>query len=105
MSRTIIILGLLLALVSTAAVWGWKEAIRVDGLYSNEIELRKAAEARTAVIQKSLRTVSSNYATSEQRLRVVLAATPDRPTAGPVYNELCRRANCAKLDPLPTPAD
>jgi hypothetical protein len=102
-SRLALVLYLVVA--SLVAAWGWKEATRYDALYTEQFELREAAEARTAKIQSNLRTVSSNYATSELRLRDALRAIPDRRTPDTVYNELCRRANCAKPGPMPTPAD
>lgn len=105
MSRTSIAMILGLLLTSLLALWGWREAGRYDGLYKKEIELRVAAEARTAKIQSTLRAVSSNYASSELRLRRVLATIPDRGTPAAVYNELCQRANCAKPGAVQTSAD
>lgn len=99
----ILILTTLLGLVS--AMWAWSEVSTARGERDTAIAAQGAAEARTKQIQSSLRRVSSDYATSEQRLRVVLSTTPDRNTPRPVYDELCRRGNCAKLDSMPTPAD
>lgn len=90
---------------SLMALWGWSEVGRYSDLYTKAETSRVAAEARLSKVQSNLRTVSSNYASSELRLRSVLAATPDRRTPDPVYNELCRRANCAKPGAMPTPAD
>lgn len=99
----ILILTTLLGLVS--ALWAWSEVSVARGQRDVAIDAQAAAEARTAKIQLTLRRVSSNYATSEQRLRMVLATLPDRGTPRPIYDELCRRGECAKLDPMPTPAD
>lgn len=104
MSRTIgLILALLLAVCM--ALWGWSEASAARGQLNDQIKLREAAEARLGKVQTNLRTVSANYATSELRLRRVLDTIPDRRTPDAVYNELCQRAKCAKLDAVPTPAD
>lgn len=105
MSKTIPILILALLLSAAMAVWGWSEVSTARGERDAAVAAQAAAEARTTAIQSSLRRVSANYATSEQRLRVVLAASTDRATPRPVYDELCRRAKCAKLDSMPTPAD
>ena len=102
-SRLALILYLVVALL--VAAWGWKEATRYDALYTKQFELREAAEARTAKIQSNLRVVESKNATSELRLRQVLSTVPDRRTPDPVYNELCRRATCAKPGSVPPPAD
>lgn len=105
MSRTTLALVAAMLLSACMALWGWSEVSRTRGLLKDQIELTEAAEKRTKAIQSNLRTVSSNYATSELRLRAVLSAVPDRSTDRAVYNELCRRSNCAKPGALPTPAD
>ena len=105
MPKAIPILILTTLLGLTMALWGWSEVSTVRGERDVALTAQAAAEARTTAIQSTLRRVSSNYATSEQRLRVVLAATPDRGTPRAVYGELCRRAKCAKLDSVPTSAD
>jgi hypothetical protein len=102
-SRIAVILALILA--TCAAVYGLSEASLARGLLQDQIKLTQAAEERTRKIQSNLRAVRSDYATSELRLRAALATTPDRGTPRPVYDELCRRAKCAKLDSMPTPAD
>lgn len=102
-SRLALVLYLVVA--ALVAAWGWTEASRYNRLLSEQSLLTQAAEERTARIQSTLRTVSSNYATSELRLRAVLSAVPDRSTDRAVYNELCRRSNCAKPGAMPTPAD
>lgn len=102
-SRLALILYLVVA--ALVAAWGWSEASRYDRLLAEQTLLTEAAEKRTKAIQSNLRTVSSNYATSELRLRAVLSAVPDRSTDRAVYNELCRRSNCAKPGAMPTPAD
>lgn len=106
-SRIAVILGsvLLFAVVSLAAFWGWSERTRYMDLYESEKVLREATESRLKGIQSDLRTIGSKYATSELRLRQVLEAIPDRRTPPAVYNELCARANCAKLDPMQAPTN
>lgn len=106
-SRIAIILIAVLAFagVSLTALWGWSEKTRYADLYATETVAREAAEGRLSTVQSSLRRVESNYATSELRLRQVLATVPDRGTPAAVYNELCARANCAKPSPMPAPAD
>lgn len=104
MSKAIPILILTTLLGLVMALWGWSEVSTARGERNAAVAAQAAAEARTTAIQSTLRRVSSDYATSEHRLRVVLAATPDRGTPRAVYDELCRRAKCAKLDSMPTPA-
>lgn len=105
MSRiTIGLIGAVL-LTSALALWGWSEV----GDARKERDAANVAAAasaeRLSTIQSQLRSVKSAYATSELRLSQVLRAYPDSRTPDPVYNELCARANCAKLDPLPSPSD
>lgn len=69
------------------------------------IALQKATQARLEGIQKQMRKVSSDYATAELRLHQLHSTLPDRPTDRRVYQLLCERGNCAKVDPVPTPAD
>lgn len=99
----ILILTTLLGLLS--ALWGWSEVITARGLLNEQIELREAAEARITNMQKQLRKTKSDYATAELRLRAIHSTTPDRPTDRRVYGVLCSRGNCAKVEPMPTPAD
>lgn len=102
-ARTVLVGALIVS--SLMALWGWSEVSRYKDLSESETRRADTAEAAVRTIRTSLRKVESNYATSELRLKQVLAAVPDRATPVPVYNELCRRANCAKLDSLPTSAD
>lgn len=101
--RTVIV-GLAIV-ASLMALWGWSEVGRYQGLYDTAEAGRVAAVDSLNKTRKSLRAVESKNATSELRLRQVLATVPDRVTPDPVYNELCRRANCAKPGAMPTPAD
>lgn len=101
--RTLIV-GLAVV-ASLMALWGWSEVGRYQDLYKTAEAGRTAAVASLNTTRKSLRAVESKNATSELRLRQVLAALPDRRTPDPVYNELCRRANCAEPGPMPSPTD
>jgi len=100
-------LGLFMAFVVSAllALWGWTEV--EDARKERDAANVSAAASleRLAAVQTNLRRVKSDYATSELRLSQVLGTLPDARTPDPVYNELCARANCAKLDPLSAPAD
>ncbi|ANH51109.1 hypothetical protein FDH02_gp33 [Pseudomonas phage VSW-3] len=97
----ILILSTLLGLVM--ALWGWGEASEARGLLKTETELRVAAEGRLSKVQSNLRTVESNNATTRLRLEQVLSTLPDRNTPPAVYNELCSRGKCAKVDSVSTP--
>lgn len=105
MSKTIIALVLSTLLASCVALWGWTEASTARGQVNDQIALRKAAEARTIKIQKSLRAVESKYAVSKTALEAALRSVPDRPTDRAVYDSLCARGNCASVGALPSPAD
>lgn len=103
--RQTVLLILALLVASCAALWGWTEAGAAKDALKEQIELRAAAEARLSKVQSSLRRVESNYATSELRLRQLHNTLTDRPTDRRVYNVLCERATCAKVEPMPTPTD
>lgn len=102
-ARTVLVGAVIVS--SLMALWGWSEVSRYKDLSEAETTRADAAEAAVRTIRTSLRKVESNYATSELRLKQVLGTIPDRATPVPVYNELCRRANCTKLDSVSTPAD
>lgn len=100
-------LGLFMAFVVSAllALWGWSEVGTARKQRDDANTAAAVAQERLATVQTNLRRVKSDYATSELRLAQVLRSYPDARTPDPVYNELCARANCAKLDPLSAPAD
>lgn len=108
MPKTIIALVVLLLLTSSAAFYGFREAGRYDGLYETEKGLRVAAEARLKRIQTNVPLVDKKneelrYALDESlRLNREWA---DRPVPDSVSDSLCARANCARVQPLPSPAD
>lgn len=103
--RQTVLLILALVVASCVALWGWTEANEAKDALKEQIELREAAEARLSKVQSSLRRVESNYATSELRLRQLHNTIIDRPTDRRVYNVLCERATCAKVESMPTSAD
>ena len=98
-----LIAALLAALL--AAYMGWSEVNAARTERDAQIELREAAEARLVNIQKQLRKTSSDYQTSELRLRQLHSTLTDRPTDRGVYKLLCERGNCAPVDPVQTPSD
>lgn len=107
LASTKVILALLAA--TLVSLWlafsGWSDANQYRTERDDAIALQVATQARLEGIQKTLRRVSSDYATAELRLRAIHSTLPDRPTDRRVYDLLCSRGNCAKVDPLPTPAD
>lgn len=105
MSRTVIVLVLSLIGATCVALWGWSEASEARGQAKAAIAAQAAAEARLIHIQTNLRSVSRDYQTAREELSRIHAEAPDRPTDPRVVNVLCKRGNCAKLDPVPTPAD
>ena len=103
--RQTVLLILALIVAVCVALWGWTEAGEAKDALKEQIELRAAAEARLSKVQSSLRRVESNYATSELRLRQLHNTLTDRPTDRRVYNVLCERANCVKVESMPTSID
>lgn len=101
------ILALIVALLLSvyAAFWGWSEASAARGVAKEQIELREAAEARLKRIQATVSALEKKNAESRTRLERTLRDVPDRPTPRPVYDSLCARANCAKLDTVQSPSD
>ena len=105
MSRlTIALVGALL-LSASLALWGWSEVGTARTERDTANDAARASLERLQAVQSNLRRVKSDSATSELRLSQVLGTLPDARTPDAVYNELCARANCAKLDPLSAPAD
>lgn len=104
-NRATLVLALTSLLGLCWGLWGWSEVGTARGQRDEAVALQKATQARLEGIQKQMRKVSSDYATAELRLRQLHSTLPDRPTDRRVYQLLCERGNCAKVDPLPTPAD
>ena len=105
MLKAIIALVIALILTACVAVSQWQDANQYKDQARTAIAAQTATQARLTAMQATLRKVNSDYATQELRLRQIHATTPDRPTDSGVYNVLCERANCVKLDSVPTPAD
>lgn len=99
----ILILTTLLGLVS--ALWAWSEvSVARDQRDAAQTALA-AAEGRLAKVQSTLRTVKSNYATTNLRLDQTLRGRAPASTPEPVRKLLCERGNCATVDAMQTPAD
>lgn len=105
MLKAVIALAVALLLAVSAAFWQFDRAQEYKGKAATANTALVAAQARLSNLQRDLRTVRSNYATSNQRLDAILRGSQPTATPLPVYNELCKRGNCAKLDPLQAPAD
>lgn len=98
----ILILTTLLGLVS--ALWAWSEVSVARGERDRAVSSQEAAEARTRAIQSQLRTVKSNYATTNLRLDQAMRGRTPRDTPMPVRDVLCQRGNCASVDSVQAPA-
>jgi len=101
------IIALVLALLVTAytAFSQWERGNQYKDQARDAIAAQAATQARLTSMQAVLRKVNSDYATQELRLQQVHSTLTDRATDSDVYNVLCERANCVKLDSVPTPAD
>ena len=90
---------------SILALCGWREAEGYRTLAQEQTRKLEDLEARMQRVHSNLQRVEANYATQELRLRQALATVPDARTPDAVYNLLCERGRCLKLDPLPAPTD
>lgn len=105
-ARTLIIFSLIIA--SLMALWGWSEVGRYSDLYTKAETSRVAAEARAERIQRAVATVDKRNAELRHTLNESLRLNrewADGRTPPAVYDSLCARANCARVQPVPTPAD
>ena len=105
MLKAIIALVIALILTASVAVSQWQDANQYKDQARTATAAQVAAESRLIQMQAVLRKVNSDYATQELRLQQVHSTLTDRATDRGVYNVLCERANCVKLDSVPTPAD
>lgn len=108
MSRTTIILIASLLLSACMALWGWAEVSRYRGLYTDSQTALTQAQAQAKRIQLSVSKV--NHRNAELRVSLDAALRSNRDWADvripdAVRDSLCARANCARLQPVPTPAD
>lgn len=104
-NRATLVLALTTLLGLCMALWGWSEVSTARGVAADYKARMEASQARLVAVQTNLRKVSSDYATQELRLRQLHSTLPDRATDDGVRKLLCERGRCAKLDPVPTPAD
>lgn len=105
MLKAMIAMAVALLLAVSAAFWQYDRAQGYKDKAETATIALAASQARLSNLQRDLRTVRSNYATSNQRLDAILRGSQPTATPVPVYNELCKRGNCVKLDPLQAPAD
>jgi len=103
--KAIIALVLALLVAAYTAFSQWERGNQYKDQARDAIAAQAATQARLTSMQAVLRKVNSDYATQELRLQQVHSTLTDRATDRDVYNVLCERANCVKLDSVPTPAD
>lgn len=105
MLKAIIAMAVALLLAVSAALWQYDRAQEYKDKATSATAALVASETRLLRIQSTLRQVSSDYATT--RLSLEQAHRVLAPVATPpaVYNVLCQRGNCRKLDPVRTPGD
>ena len=100
-----ILVGLVALCASILALWGWNEAWTAQALANKQSSQVEALEGQIKGMQTRLRTVESNYATAELRLRQAWGSAPANRTPPAVVDELCKRGNCASVDALQAPSD
>lgn len=105
MLKTVIALAVALLLAVSAAVWQFDRAqgYRTEATDAKNAQAR--AEAREAKLKTTLRDLRKTYGTRNRELDAANAGRVPTRTDPAVYNVLCQRGNCAKLDPVRTPGD
>lgn len=105
-ARTTIVFALIVA--SLMALWGWSEVGRYQGLYKTEKEQRVAAQAALLRVQVNVTKVNKKNETLrwavDESLRLNREWADGR-TPPAVRDSLCARANCATVQPLPSPGN
>ena len=105
MLKAIIALVIALILTASVAVSQWQDANQYKDQARTAIAAQAATQARLTAMQATLRKVNSDYATQELRLQQLHSTLTDRATDRGVYNVLCERGNCRKVEPMSTPGD
>lgn len=105
MLKTVIALAVALLLAVSVAVWQFDRAqgYRTEATDAKAAQAR--AEAREAKLKTTLRAVRKTYETRNRGLDEANVGREPVATDPGVYNVLCQRGNCRKLDPVRSPGD
>jgi hypothetical protein len=104
-SKALPILVLTTLLGAVSALWAWSEVSVARGERDAAVASQGAAEERLARVQTQLRTVKSNYATTNLRLDQALRGRVPAATPESVRKLLCERGKCSRVESVPTPGD
>lgn len=105
MLKTVIALAVALLLAVSAAVWQFDRAQGYRTQADTATTALIASEASAARMKATIRTLRKTYETRNRSLDDANAGREPVATAPGVYNVLCQRGNCVKLDPVRSPGD
>lgn len=105
MLKALVALAVALLLAVSAALWQYDRAQEYKDQATASNDALLASQARLATLQTNLRKLEKANATRNRELDRANDGIEPRPTNPAVYNVLCQRGNCVKLDPVRTPGD
>lgn len=105
MLKAVIALVVALLLAVSAALWQYDRAQEYKDKATDANTALLASQARLATLQTNLRKLEKANATRNRELDEANRGRDPVATPPAVYNVLCQRGNCRKLDPVRTPGD
>lgn len=105
MLKAVIALVVALLLAVSAALWQYDRAQEYKDSATAANTALAASQARLATLQSNLRKLEKANATRNRELDEANSGRDPVATPPAVYNVLCQRGNCRKLDPVRTPGD